>query len=403
VTKSSTWIALRNPVYRNIWFATLISGTWVAAQNTAANWTMSRVSSSPLFLSLMATAASLPFLFFTLPAGALADIVDRRRMMFTMTIWSALAAGGLAICGWLHLINPYVLLTAVFFIGVGSAFYSPASTSILHEIVSKNEFPSATTLGDFQLNISRIVGPLIAGFLLRFVSPNVVFAMNSLCFLLLLFAIYQLKRPTYPSYFPLETFEESFILAIRYVRYAPGIQVVLARNLLFAFFISIIPALTPVVGLKELRLDPSNLGFLFTCMGVGSVVGAVFILPWDASQVSLKYCNCSGKYSGRPGLFPDGDDSRADVVHGGGRHRWNSVDNGGVRALGSGSAGDAKLGQGADERCYEHGYAGRLGARGDNLGLLGFNMGREIDSARRLYSAGRDFVGSILVVNRFHR
>jgi MFS family permease len=85
---------------------------------------------------------------------------------------------------------------------------------------------------------------------------------------------------------PLENFVESFITAIRYVRYAPGIQIVLARNLLFAFFISIIPALIPVVGLKELHLDPSNLGLVFTCMGIGSVIGAVFILPWARAKFS---------------------------------------------------------------------------------------------------------------------
>src|SRR5258708_22194088 len=285
MSTNSPWTVLRNPVFRNIWLASLISGTCVAGQDTAATWTMNRVSDSPLFLSLMATVASLPFFFFTLPAGALADMVDRKRMMFVMTIWLAVAAGGLAVVGWFHLINPWILLTAVFFIGTGFAFYSPAWTSIQPEIVSNDELPSASTLGGLQLNISGIIGPAIGGVLLRFVSPNAVFAMNSLCFLLLPFAIYALKQPKPPSNLPLENFVESFVTAIRYVRYAPGIQVVLARNLLFAFFISIIPALIPVVGLKELHLDPSDLGLVFTCMGVGSVLGAVFILPWARGRL----------------------------------------------------------------------------------------------------------------------
>jgi MFS family permease len=280
MSTNSTWTALRNPVFRNMWVASLISGTCVAAQDTAATWTMNRVSDSPLFLSLMATVASLPFFFFTLPAGALADMVDRKRMMFVMTIWLAVSAGGLAVVGWFHLINPWILLTAVFFIGAGFAFYSPAWTSIQPEIVSNDELPSASTLGGLQLNISGIIGPAIGGALLRFVSPNAVFAMNSICFFLLLIAIRRLKHPKPPSNLPLENFLESFVSAIRYVRYTSGIQVVLARNLLFAFFISIIPALIPVVGLKELHLDPSDLGLVFTCMGVGSVLGAVFILPW---------------------------------------------------------------------------------------------------------------------------
>src|SRR6516164_11381935 len=220
------------------------------AARLPATWTMNRVSDSPLFLSLMSTVASLPFFFFTLPAGALADMVDRKRMMFVMTTWLALAAGGLAVSGWLNLINPYVLLAAIFLIGVGFAFYSPAWTAVQPEIVSNDELPSAATLGGLQLNISGIIGPAIGGLLLRFVSPNSVFAMNSLCFLLLLISIHRLRHPKPPSNLPLENFLESFISAVRYVRYAPGIQVVLARNLLFAFFISIIPALIPVVGLK---------------------------------------------------------------------------------------------------------------------------------------------------------
>src|SRR6516162_8056315 len=282
--KTSTWTALRNPVFRNMWLASLISGTCVAAQDTAATWAMNRVSDSPLFLSLMSTVASLPFFFFTLPAGALADMVDRKRMMFVMTVWLALAAGGLAVSGWLNVINPYILLAAIFLIGVGFAFYSPAWTAVQPEIVSNDELPSAATLGGLQLNISGIIGPAIGGLLLQFVSPNSVFAMNSACFFLLLIAIHQLKRPKGLSNLPLENFLESFITAIRYVRYAPGIQIVLARNLLFAFFISAIPALIPVVGLKELHLDASNLGLVFTSMGVGSVIGAVFILPWARAK-----------------------------------------------------------------------------------------------------------------------
>jgi MFS family permease len=245
---------------------------------------MNRVSDSPLFLSMMATVASLPFFFFTLPAGALADMIDRKRMMLVMTIWLAVAAGGLAVFGWFNLVNPWVLLAAVFLIGTGFAFYSPAWTSIQPEIVSNEELPSASTLGGLQLNISGIIGPAVGGLLLRVVNANAVFAMNAVCFLMLCVAIRRLKHPKPPSNLPLESFLESFITAIRYVIYTPGIQVVLIRNLLFAFFISIIPALIPVVGLKELHLDPSNLGFVFTSMGVGSVLGAVFILPWARAR-----------------------------------------------------------------------------------------------------------------------
>ena len=94
-----------------------------------------------------------------------------------------------------------------------------------------------------------------------------------------------------------------FANAIRYVRYAPAIQVVLARNILFAFFISVIPALMPVVGLKELHLQPGSLGLLFTSMGAGSVFGAVFVLPWTRQRLSS---DSPGKFPCRAGLSAHG-------------------------------------------------------------------------------------------------
>jgi MFS family permease len=277
---SSTWSALRNPVFRNLWIASLVSGTCVAAHDTAATWAMSSVTHMPIFLSLMSTVASLPFFLFTLPAGALADMVDRRRLIFTMNVWLAIAAGGLAVCGWLHLLTPAVILIGVFLVGTGFAWNSPAWTAIQPEIVSNDQLPSAATLGGLQLNISGIIGPLIGGLLLHFLDPSGVFAINAACFFLLIYAVHQVKPSKVTSNLPLENFFGSFLSAVRYVRYTQGIQVVLVRNIIFAFLISVIPSLLPVVGLKKLHLDPSGLGMIFTFMGIGSVSAAVLILPW---------------------------------------------------------------------------------------------------------------------------
>lgn len=284
--KSSTFTALRNPVYRNLWFATLLSGTCVSAHDTAATWVMNMMSTSPLLLSLMSTVASLPFFFFTLPAGALADMVDRRKLMLIMNFWLSGTAALLAICGFLGVLNPWIILVCVFLTGVGFAFNSPAWTAVVPDIVTDAELPSAATLGGLQLNISGIIGPAIGGILLRFFAPNWLFALNSVCFLVVILSIFRWKENLVSCKLPLENFLESFTTAIRYVRFAPGIQVVMARNILFAFFISIIPALLPVVGLKQLHLQPASLGLLFTCMGAGSVFGAVFVVPWARDRLS---------------------------------------------------------------------------------------------------------------------
>src|SRR6202022_1921806 len=286
MTTNSTWAALRNPAFRKLWIAAVISGTCVAAHDSAATWMIDIFPGSPLLLSLMSTVASLPFFLFTLPAGAIADKVDRQKLVCMVNVCLAATAFALAVLGWLHLLNPYLILGCVFFIGVGFAINAPAWTSIMPQIVSDAELPSAATLSGLQFNISGIIGPALGGLLVPLAGANFVFALNAACFLLVVVATRQWKQPTLPAKLPSESFSESFGTMSRYVRNAPGFQVVLARNFLFALFISVIPALMPVVGLKVLHLSSSNLGLLFTSMGAGSVIGAVFIIPWLRARLS---------------------------------------------------------------------------------------------------------------------
>src|ERR1700747_3113427 len=143
---TSTFTALRNPVFRSLWFAGVLSGTCVAAHDFAATWVMYKLGASALFLSLMSTVASLPFFLFTLPAGALADIVDRRKFLCVMNLWLAIAAAMLAVFVSFHLLNPYIILACIFLIGVGLAFNAPAWTSVVPEVVSDEELSSAATV-----------------------------------------------------------------------------------------------------------------------------------------------------------------------------------------------------------------------------------------------------------------
>src|SRR3984893_6883666 len=293
MTKYSTWTALRNPAFRQLWIASVISGTCVAAHDGAATWMMNKLTGSPFLISLMSTVASLSFFLFTLPAGVLADKVDRRKLVCTINLCLSATALGLAVLGWLHLLNPSLILVCVFFIGVGFAFNAPAWTSIVPEVVSDAELPSAATLSGLQLNISGIVGPALGGLLVPFAGAKFVFAVNAACFLVVVLATRQWKRPTVLAKLPSESFFHSFWTIIRYVRSAPRFQVMLARNFLFALFISVIPALMPVMGLKVLHLSSSNLGLLFTSMGAGSVVGAVFVIPWLRSRFSPDFVTLS--------------------------------------------------------------------------------------------------------------
>src|SRR5271165_4905890 len=243
MTKNFTWAALPNPVFRKLWIATVISGTCVAAHDSAPTWMMNAFAGSPFLISLMSTVASLPFFLFTLPAGALVDKVDRQKLICLINVGLAATAVGLGVLGWLHLLNPYLMLVSVFCIGVGFAFNAPAWTSIIPQVVADAELPSAATLSGLQFNISGIIGPALGGLLVPFAGANFVFALNAACFLLVVLAARQWKQPAASAKLSSESFSESFGTIIRYARNAPGFQVVLARNFLFALFISVIPAL----------------------------------------------------------------------------------------------------------------------------------------------------------------
>jgi MFS family permease len=284
--KTSTWLALRNPVFRKLWLAMVVSGSCIGAHNTAIFWALNSLGASTIMISLMATVSALPYTLFTLPAGAIADMVDRKKILLAVQIWHAVIAFALAVLWMAHLLNPYLILVSAFLFSAGFAFGSPAHSSIIAEMVSKEDLASAYTLAGLQMDVSGIIGPLFAGLFLPLAGASFIFGANGLGFVFMFLAVLQWKRTRTQSSLPLENFFESLTTAIRYVRYTSGIRILLARHALFSFFIAIIPSLIPVVGLKELHLKASNLGFLFTSMAVGSVISGAFIIPWARAKYS---------------------------------------------------------------------------------------------------------------------
>src|SRR5271163_3104221 len=284
--KTSTWLALRNPVFRKLWLAMVVSGSCIGAHNTAIFWALNSLGASTIIISLMATVSALPYTLFTLPAGAIADMVDRKKILLAVQLWHAFIAFTLAILWMSHLLNPYLILVSAFLFSAGFAFGSPAHSSIIAEMVSKEELGSAYTLAGLQMDVSGIIGPLLSALLLPLAGASFIFGLNGLGFVLMFLAVLQWKRVRTQSNLPLENFFESLTTAIRYVRYTSGIKILLARHALFSFFIAIIPSLMPVIGLKELHLKASNLGFLFTSMAVGSVVSGAFVIPWARAKYS---------------------------------------------------------------------------------------------------------------------
>jgi MFS family permease len=262
----------------------LISGTAVAAHDTAATWMMNLISPSGLFISLMASLASLPLFLFTLPAGALADAFNAGIILRLANLWLAGCAGALAFLGWAGILNPILLLVGVFVLGLGFAVNAPVWVSLVPQLVTDEELPSALTLGGVQLNISGILGPALAGILLAKVEAPFVFGLNAAGFLLVFMAIPALPKTRCDLGRTFISFVRSIAISVRYVGRTQNVRNILLRNAIFSSLVVVVPALMPVVLLKELGLDGSSLGLVFASMGVGSVVGAIFVIPWLRSR-----------------------------------------------------------------------------------------------------------------------
>ena len=283
---SSTWFALRNPIFCRLWLATLLSGTFVSAQDVSATWLMHYFGASSFALTLLATAASAPFFIFTLPAGAVADIVNRRALIVSAVLWQGACSAFLAFGAWTEAITFSAILICVFALGIGLAFGAPVWGAVVPDIVSKEELPSAITLGGVQLNLSGIVGPALGGFLLPLLGAPLLISFNAVAFLVVAFVVLQWKPSQIPSSKLRENFTESFISSLRYARNSERMKIILFRNVLFSVVISIIPALLPVIAIRECACSAAQLGLVFACVGVGSLAGAVFALPYLRQRIS---------------------------------------------------------------------------------------------------------------------
>ncbi|HMK37756.1 MAG TPA: MFS transporter [Bacteroidota bacterium] len=279
----SVWVPLRRTVFRNRVIASIVSDTGSWMQDTAGTWLMTALTTSPLHIALMQTAASLPVLILGLPAGALADILDRRRLLLFWAGWMVAAAailGVLTVTGW---IGVWSLLLLTFLLSVGSAMNGPTWQGIMPELVPREELPSAIALSSAGFNISRAVGPaagglMVAAFASVTAGAGTVYWINALSFIGVVVVIYRWKRtPLFRSELPAERLAGSMRAALRYARNAPALKAVLVRAFLQTFCVSGMWALLAVVAREDLRGGALGYGMMNGCIGLGAVTAAVLL------------------------------------------------------------------------------------------------------------------------------
>lgn len=275
---------LRQPLFRALWIAAVASniGTWM--QNVGGVWLMTSLTPSPLMVALMQTATSLPVFLVGLPAGALADIADRRRLLLFWQGWMLVTAAALGVLTSVGATTPSLLLILTFALGLGATMNAPAWSAIIPELVARSELPAAVTLNGVGINLARAVGPALGGIVVAAAGPAAVFLLNAASFVGVMFVLYRWQRSPRQNALPTERMIGAIRSGLRYVHYAPELRNVLIRAGIFISCGSALWALLPLVA-KQLRLDSFGYGVLLGCLGLGAVGGA-FVLPKVRRKVS---------------------------------------------------------------------------------------------------------------------
>ncbi len=280
------WSPLRNPIFRAIFIASVISniGSWM--QTTGGSWVMTSLTRSPILVAMMQTAASLPLFLFSLPAGSLADIFDRRKLLIYAQGVMLLMAAILSLLTFMHLVTPATLILLTFALGIGNAFNAPAWLAAVPETVEKKELGKALTLNSVSYNVSIAIGPALAGIMLSRIDAGWIFLLNAVSFIAVIAVLLFWKNKHETSDLPAEKLTSAMRITLRYMSHAPLLQNVLIRSGIFIAFGSAFWALLPAVARFRLHMDAGGFGILYGFMGIGSAVGAT-VMPRLQQRLSI--------------------------------------------------------------------------------------------------------------------
>ncbi len=282
---------LRHLDFALLWSAAVVSnsGSWM--HDLAAGWLMTTLNPSPAIVALVPAATTLPVCLLALPAGTLADGMDKRKLLMVVQVIMLLAAallGVLVLQGWAR---TGTLLAVTFALGTGTAIMSPTWQAIIPRLVPRQELQQAIALHAVGINISRAIGPAVGGLVIVSLGIAWPFLINSLSFLAVVGALWWWRAPPQPHGSPKEAFLTALRTGLQHVPQNVGLRNTLWRSVLFFGFSSAYWALLPLVARKQLQGGASLFGILVTCIGAGAVAGAV-LLPklrrrWGLDRVTM--------------------------------------------------------------------------------------------------------------------
>ncbi|MCE6968552.1 MFS transporter [Cereibacter sphaeroides] len=273
--RPSALAPFRLPTYRSLWLASIVSNFGGLVQAVGAGWMMTELTHSPGMVALVQASTTLPIMLFSLPSGALADSLNRRRIMLTAQVFMLAASAGLALAAFAGLLTPWLLLTFTFLIGVGVALHNPSWQASVGDIVPRADLPSAVALNSMGFNLMRSVGPALGGLIVAAGGAAAAFAINAASYIPLCLALF-LWRPDYaPRRLPREALGSAVAAGLRYVSMSPVLLKVLFRGFLFGLAAVSLLALLPIVARDLVGGGAFTYGVLLGCFGFGAIGGAL--------------------------------------------------------------------------------------------------------------------------------
>lgn len=267
---------LRERAFLVLWLATIFANTGTWMRDTASGWLMTSLAPSPTLVAMVQAATTLPIFLLALPAGALSDIVDRRRLMIGIQIGLTLVSVALCILSRLDGMTPAILLGLTFCGGVGAALAAPAWQSIVPQLVPRPLLRPAVALNSLGVNIARAIGPAFGGLLIAAFGVAAAYLADVFSYLLIIVALWWWKPAPRPAREP-EQLLDAMRSGVRFALFHPDLQRVLLRAFLFFVAASSYWALLPLVVRGQLHGDATVYGVAMAAIGLGAIFGALLL------------------------------------------------------------------------------------------------------------------------------
>ena len=275
INKISSISPLRFHEFRIVWLVWLSANTCNWMIDVTSAWLMTSLTSDPLVIALVQTAAALPVFSFGIVSGVLADSIDRRRYLIAAQLWVTTVGAALLALTMANLLTPVLLLILTFANGIGLAMRWPVNAALTSQLLPRNQVSSAVALNGVALNASKIVGPALAGILLAYSGRNIVFILNVIFSLISAIALLiWMHSPAKRVDFQ-EPFNRALLVGMRYVFNSPHTRYSLIRTSLFSAQAIALFALAPLIAIRFENANASTYSLLLASMGVGGIIIAM--------------------------------------------------------------------------------------------------------------------------------